>query len=78
VGEAAAKRQAHTLKILRPSLGMHVALRGRDARVPEELLHEARVRVPDDEAAGGVAQGVEAQRAQAGGHAEQAAPGPLS
>lgn len=46
---------------------MHVALRGRDARVPEELLNEARVGVSCDEAAGGVAQRMEPQRAQAGG-----------
>jgi hypothetical protein len=46
---------------------MHVTLGGRDPRVPEELLHEARVGVPGDEAPGGVAQGMEAQRAQAGG-----------
>jgi hypothetical protein len=50
---------------------MHVALGGRDPRVPEELLYEARVGVPGDEAAGGVTQCVEAQRAQAGGGARR-------
>ncbi len=51
---------------------MHVALRGRDPRVPEELLHEARIGVPGDQAAGGVTQGMEAQRAQPGGVARAA------
>ena len=45
---------------------MHVALRGRDPRVPEELLHEPRVGVPRNKAPGGMTEGVEAQRAQAG------------
>ncbi len=46
---------------------MHVALRGRDPRVPEELLDEVRVGVPGHKAAGGVAEGMEAQRSQTGG-----------
>ena len=60
---AESERQVHPFEILRPRLGMHVALRGRDPRVPEEVLDEARVGVAGDEAAGGVAQGVEAQGA---------------
>jgi hypothetical protein len=39
----------------------------RDARVPEELLHKARVGVPGDQPPGGVTEGMEAQRAQPGG-----------
>ena len=66
-GRPGREREVDPLKILGPCLGMHVALCGRDARVPEELLYEARVSVPGDEAAGSVAQRVEAQRAQSGG-----------
>lgn len=35
------EREIDPLEILRPRLGMHVALRGRDPRVSKELLHEA-------------------------------------
>ena len=46
---------------------MHVALRGRDPRVPKELLNETRGSVPRNEAAGGVTQRMEAQGAEADG-----------
>jgi hypothetical protein len=45
---------------------MHVALCGRDPRMPKELLHEPRVGVAGDEAPGGVAQRVKAQGTQPG------------
>ncbi len=46
---------------------MHVALRGRDPRVSEEILNEARIGVPGDQAAGCMTEGMKAQRAQPGG-----------
>lgn len=50
-----AKREVDALDILWPCLRVHIALRGRDPRVPKEVLDEARVGVPSDEAARGVA-----------------------
>lgn len=58
--------QVDSFDVFGSSLGVHIALGGRDPGVAEEILDEARVGVAGDEATGGVAQGVEAQGPQAG------------
>lgn len=46
---------------------MHVALSGRDPRVPQELLNEPRVRVPGDKTPGGVPECMKPQWPQPSG-----------